>query len=312
MTAASGVRPRLMREYSATVGATDGNIIAAIITTHAPRNQPSAPSAVQGPSSIPLIRAPVDHHPIAAIAKRRATRPSCDRAARRAGASPASHSAVAAITRSGGPGELGLRQARLPLVLDPEGADARPLRLGHREIGADRMEHALEPHRLARLDAERDDVLDLEVDPVPDADAVPHAVVLHDNRHALHAEQLADERCEPGHRAAELAAEHLNELVGLLLRRSVVDEHAHPPVALGHDLRSVGDQSDPGPTDVRALDIAFADVEDERDAAEVVGRPVIERQVAWAHQLTRAGLGVAAGQVPSHREAPPSRPWRFF
>ena len=45
-----------MREYSATVGATDGNIIAAIITTHTPRNQPSVPSAVHGPSSMPRIR----------------------------------------------------------------------------------------------------------------------------------------------------------------------------------------------------------------------------------------------------------------
>ena len=39
-----------MRAYSETVGATDGNIIAAIITTHTPRNQPSAPSA--GPRAL--------------------------------------------------------------------------------------------------------------------------------------------------------------------------------------------------------------------------------------------------------------------
>src|SRR3954453_12265775 len=64
-----------MREYSATVGASDGNIIAAIITTHTPRNQPSVPSAVQGPSSMPRIRCAVDHHPIAARAKRSAPRP---------------------------------------------------------------------------------------------------------------------------------------------------------------------------------------------------------------------------------------------
>ena len=55
-----------MREYSATVGASDGNIIAAIITTHTPRNQPSVPSAVHGPSSMPRIRSAVDHHPTAA------------------------------------------------------------------------------------------------------------------------------------------------------------------------------------------------------------------------------------------------------
>ncbi len=52
-----------MREYSATVGASDGNIIAAIITTHTPRNQPSVPSAVHGPSSMPRIHSLVDHQP---------------------------------------------------------------------------------------------------------------------------------------------------------------------------------------------------------------------------------------------------------
>ena len=33
----------LMREYSATVGATDGNIIAPIMTIQTPRNQPNVP-----------------------------------------------------------------------------------------------------------------------------------------------------------------------------------------------------------------------------------------------------------------------------
>ena len=48
-------RFRVMREYKATVGATDGNIIAAIITTQTPRNQLTAPRPVQGPLSIPRI-----------------------------------------------------------------------------------------------------------------------------------------------------------------------------------------------------------------------------------------------------------------
>src|SRR6476660_6100340 len=52
-----------MREYSATVGATDGNIIAAIITTQTPRNQPNAPREVQGPSSMPCIWPAVHHQP---------------------------------------------------------------------------------------------------------------------------------------------------------------------------------------------------------------------------------------------------------
>src|SRR4051812_9082628 len=172
MTAASGVRPRVIRAYSATVGATDGNIIAAIITTHAPRNQPSAPRPVQGPSSMPRIRSTVDHQPMPASTSSSATTHSRAREAANAGASP-TRSGADVITGLRGPGELGLRQPGLALVLDAERADLRALRLGHREVGAHRMEHAVEPDRLARLDAERHDVLDLEVDPVPNAHAVP-------------------------------------------------------------------------------------------------------------------------------------------
>ena len=43
-----------MREYRATVGATDGNIIAAIMTTHTARNQPSVPEAGPRPVVHPL------------------------------------------------------------------------------------------------------------------------------------------------------------------------------------------------------------------------------------------------------------------
>ena len=51
------------------MGATDGNIIAAIITTHTPRNHAAVPSEVQGPPSIPFISCAVHHHPTAASAK---------------------------------------------------------------------------------------------------------------------------------------------------------------------------------------------------------------------------------------------------
>src|SRR4051794_12347726 len=142
-----------MRAYSPTVGATEGSIIAAIITTHTPRNQPSVPRAVHGPASIPLIRCPVDHHPAAARPHRSAMSHGCDRAA------PMARAGAATLIGSGGPGELGLREAGLALVLDAEGADARALRLGHRQIRPDRVEHAVETDRLAALDPERDDVL---------------------------------------------------------------------------------------------------------------------------------------------------------
>src|SRR3954468_11610515 len=122
-----------MRAYSATVGATDGNIIAAIITTPTPRNQPNAPSSVPGPASIPPMRSAVDHHPIAARAKSAAIRPSRPRAALSAGASPAPcppAAGSALALNSGGPRERRGREARFALVLDPERVDARARRLG--------------------------------------------------------------------------------------------------------------------------------------------------------------------------------------
>ena len=38
-----------------TIGAIEGNIIAAIITTQTPRKNPSDPRSVPGPASIPAI-----------------------------------------------------------------------------------------------------------------------------------------------------------------------------------------------------------------------------------------------------------------
>src|SRR3954451_12275469 len=126
-----------MREYSATVGATDGNIIAAIITSHTPANQPSVPRPVQGPSSMPLMRSLVHHQLTAANARRRTMSPRRARTATSAGARPAvagARSCAVAIMTSGGPGELGGGESRLCLVLDSAGADLRALRLRHRQV----------------------------------------------------------------------------------------------------------------------------------------------------------------------------------
>src|SRR4051794_30200932 len=304
-----------MREYNATVGATDGNIIAAIITTHTPRNQANPPSPVHGPASMPRIACAVHAHPAPARTKSVSTRPSRVRTAASAGPGPpraapfagAATSPVTMLTTSGDPRELGLRQPGLAFVGDPEGADPAALRLRHGQVGPDWMEHAVEADRLAGLDAERHDVLDLEVDRVADAHAVAQAVVGHLDRRALHAEDLADQGRKCTHRSAELAAEDLDELLELLVVRAIVDEHAEPPVALGHHFRRVRDQRSPQSADVGAVDRPGPDVEHQRDPAEVVGGAVVERQVARAHQLARARLDVASGQVPCHDESPPQK-----
>src|SRR5262245_64075835 len=177
--------------------------MAAIITTQTPTNQPSVPSAVPGPASIPRMRSTVDHQASPASANRRVTSSSLARAAANAGARPAcppGKRVEAAELISRGPGEVRLREARPALVRDPEGVDPRARRPRHRELGAGRMENAREPGRLARLDAERDDVLDLEVDRVPDLHAVAQPLLVDVDRGARHAEVLGHERPERLHR----------------------------------------------------------------------------------------------------------------
>src|SRR5712692_4960114 len=79
------INPRpAIRAYNATVGDTDGNIIAAIITTQAPTNQPRVPRPVPRPASIPAIWLAVDHQARPANTNKRTTSPSRDRAAAKA------------------------------------------------------------------------------------------------------------------------------------------------------------------------------------------------------------------------------------
>src|SRR6478735_294133 len=103
----------LIREYNATVGATDGNIIAAIMTTQTPRNQPNVPRPLHGPLSMPRISPTVHHHPAAASAKRTRTSPSSRRLAASAGRKPESAADRTPVIPSGGPREVRLRQAGL-------------------------------------------------------------------------------------------------------------------------------------------------------------------------------------------------------
>jgi len=92
---------------------------------------------------------------------------------------------------------------------------------------------------------------------------------------ALDAQHLADQRGKPGHRSTQLAAEDLDELVELRVRRAVVDEHTDPPVAFRHHLRRVGDESGLAPGDVRAVNGSLTNIEDESHATEVVRGSVI-------------------------------------
>src|SRR4051794_18474793 len=162
------------------------------------------------------------------------------------------------------------------------------------------MEHPVELDRLTVLDAEGHDVLDLEVDHVTHPHAVAKRVVLDVEGRALRAEHLPDQRREALHGPTGLTGEYPAELLKLLVARVVVDEHPHAPVALGHHLRRVGDQGDLAARQVDSVRLAVTNIEDERHAAVVVRGPVVEREVARAHQLARARLCIAALQAPGH------------
>src|SRR5687768_14962347 len=181
------------------------------------------------------MRSTVDHQARTARTKRSATRPKRARAAARAGASP--RSCVDAITTSGGPGELGCREARPALEFDAEGIDPCMRRLRDGEVRPGGMVDASDTRRRSGLDAEGHDILDLEIDRVADLHAVPKPILADLDRRSLDDEVLADERRETLQRATELDGEDDDEPLRLLLRGVLVDEDAELPVPVGHHLR---------------------------------------------------------------------------
>src|SRR4051794_12673829 len=182
---------------------------------------------------MPRMRSIVNHHARTARTRSNTTRPSRTRSAASAGPGPAAApepARSAAITGSGSPGELRRRDARPALVLDPERVDVRPRRLGRIEFGRRRVEDPHEPDGLPGLDAERHDVLDLEVDRVTDADAMEKSVLDDLDRGPLDAEHLTDQRNDPLHRTALLPGHDGGQQLHLLVGRAGVDEQTKAPV----------------------------------------------------------------------------------
>src|SRR5207253_6600486 len=96
------------------------------------------------------------------------------------------------------------------------------------------------------------------------------------------------------------SAEHRCQLLGLLVARSSVDEHAESPVSLAHHFWRVCDRRDLEAADVRSVDLAGDDVEDERYPTAVVVSTERERRGARAHHLARARFEIGTAQLPRH------------
>src|SRR5947209_3086845 len=156
------------------------------------------------------------------------------------------------------------------------------------------MKDAGEPGRLAVLDAEGDDVLDLDVDGVTDPHGVSEAVLAKFDRRPLDTQRLADETGERSHRPAHRAREDAAELLRLLVGGGRVDEQAETPVSLAHHLWRVGHGGDGEPADADSVDLAVLYVEDEHDPAAIERRAQREGRCAGADDIARAALEIRA------------------
>src|SRR4051812_32871383 len=112
--------------------------------------------------------------------------------------------ALNAGVRSAGPRELGREPRRPGLhgVVHAEGADPGALRPGQVHLGTGRVEDVDEPGRFPALAAERDDVLDLDLDRVTNLQTVVAVLAGELDLSAFGAQVLSQQGTEGLHRPA--------------------------------------------------------------------------------------------------------------
>src|SRR5579863_9305695 len=180
-------RERVTEACASTIGTTDGNIIATIITSQVTRNNPASIMATP-PMPIDAACPIVSTHAAAAHATRT---PTMAPATGRGSAETRCWACTRA--RSAGPVER-RRERALARVLElhAESFDARAGRPRDREGRVGRVRDAGEPGRLGG--AFRREFLDLDGDLAADPDVVAPAVVLVVDRKSFDAEDLAYQR----------------------------------------------------------------------------------------------------------------------
>jgi hypothetical protein len=137
--------------------------------------------------------------------------------------------------------------------------------------------------RLARSPRER---LELGLDRTPDREPTRRSLDLERHGLLLDRDDLADELCQVGHRAAQLARPHVEQRLLLLVGRAIVDVDDYAPVALEDVPRDEGEDAEGPARDVGPVDRALVDVPREhacaRPAVRVLADPTRAEHVARA------------------------------
>src|SRR6516165_842644 len=231
----------IKRVHSTPTGATDGNIIAAIITTHTPRKGSSARPMVPDPLPISLAKTIVTAHATTASAATAIHGTTSWRGGRACnGPVTAAGSAwlLIAVLRSALVPELGDETVCAGEIGAPVAVVADIFRPGLPDWlgdGAERRvrDHgrflAIHSHQLVA--AHRQRARDL---------GVQRAIgLLERDRCWLHTGDLADQRSQPGEVAAGTAGKHRPQGLALFSGSAVVQVQRNLPAAIGHPLRRV-------------------------------------------------------------------------
>jgi len=96
----------------------------------------------------------------------------------------------------------------------------------------------------------------------------PQSIVLDLDCSPLNPQHLSNQWSKPRHRPTKLAAEDLDKLVELRVRRVVVDKDPDLPVPLGHHLRRISDEHGLAPSEIGSVDCTLTNIEDKSHAAQ--------------------------------------------
>src|SRR3990172_3633346 len=297
-------RATIVRDHRIATGATDGNIIAAIITTHIVMNSGRLIPIVPGPTPMPRAWSSVTSQASTASRTRaaqagaicrsgspaagRATSLSCVCVAAPLG--PDVLVALARVIVVGGLAVAGLERMAEGLQLSGRAAD-----LERRREPEDRVAH----HRWAPvLAAER-----LVRERMP-AERAPR--LRERDRASFHGER-ADQPSHVTEGTSRLPRDDLLDRVGLLVARAGVDGNAEPPVPVRDETAVVDEHPDLEAGEVHSVHVALADVEHRDPPADLRSVRVVRRRArgrARAHVRAGTARDVPSGQSPGHRSPP--------